>query len=340
MSPSAPTPERPPTGFWKRPAAPGPEKPAQTPAKPAAAPPERLLYVAGKPPAPAASGRPQERLQRLAHEIRSREELSRGITLAGTRQKNMLPDPPEAKGFDIATVYRPASTVSGDFFDFFTTKDGNIGIVVGDVSGHGVEAGMLMGMSKMTVNIYGRMVESPMEVLKLANRDLCGALDGKTFVSLAYGVIDAKERKLTYARAGHNPAILFNSRWNPAEPRKLMPPGLALGVVKGGQFDAVIQEQVEALQEGDLLFQYTDGVVEAPDVNKKQFGEARLLDTLIRYANTKTRELLDILSEALADHVRGVEQEDDITIVAVRVVKPKVNTAFYLRGMDTPAGKA
>ena len=278
----------------------------------------------------------QNRLQKLAKELRSKEEMRRGITMASAHQKHMLPDPPKIAGFDFATVYRPASNVSGDFFDFFTTKEGNIGTVVGGVAGHGVEAGMLMGMSKMTVNIYGRMVESPAEVLKLANKDLRGVLDGKTFVSLSYSVIDTEKMLLTFARAGHNPPLLFNATWRERKPRPLMPPGLALGVAKPTHFDMIIQEQVESLEAGDCLLQYTDGVVEAPDADKKQFGEQKLQELLVRYGRTAIREFLDIVSEALADHTRGMEQDDDITMVGMRVLKRSVNTSVFLRGLDAP----
>ena len=244
----------------------------------------------------------QNRLQRIARDLREKEEISRGLIEATTRQQNMLPDPPEIKGFDFATVYKPATNLSGDFYDFFMTKENNVGIVVGDVSGHGVEAGIVMGMAKTTVNIYGRMVENPVEVLKRANADLHSVLDGKTFVSLSYAVIDRKTRELTFARAGHNPPILYNPKWKTGESKRLMPPGLALGVVKGNHFDRVIKEHKEVLEEGDCFIQYTDGVVEAPNAQKQQFGEDRLNDLIRKYGRTKMRELVAIVSQALAEH--------------------------------------
>jgi sigma-B regulation protein RsbU (phosphoserine phosphatase) len=262
-----------------------------------------------------------DRLRRLAGELREREETSRGIRLASFRQRNMMPPDPQIPGFDFYTVYNPVANVSGDFYDFFLNANGHLGIVIGDVSGHGVEAGIIMGMAKATVSIYGRQFDSPHEVLCIANRDLYTTLDGKTFVSLCYCVLDMEKRVLRVARAGQNPPLLYNPRWPDPAPQRIKPNGLALGVDRGGRFDKVLQEVEIQLQPGDLCLQFTDGVVEATNVQKEQFDDERVEQMIRQYGRSSVRELTEIILENLKDFTRGAEIDDDITFVGFRVLK-------------------
>ena len=168
--------------------------------------------------------------------------------------------------------YKPASTVSGDFYDFFETKGNNLGIVIGDVTGHGVEAGIVMGMAKTAINIYGRQIESPSEVMAAVNG-----------------------------------------------PRDLRSNGLALGVDRGPKFRQILQEVSVQLNDGDIFFQYTDGLTEATNQQKEQYGEDRLKETIKRYGRLQLRELINIIGESLRDFTRVSEYEDDITMVALKV---------------------
>ncbi len=171
-----------------------------------------------------------------------------------------------------------------------------------------------MGMAKATVHIYGREFYGPKETLCHANEDMCAALDGKTFVSLAYGVLDPKRRTLLFARAGQNPPI----RLAGDEPTVVMSRGLALGIVSGGKFGEKIEEVEIAIEPGDLFFQYTDGLVEAMDGQGEQYGEERLLELIGRYGRSNAKQLIRVVKESLADFSHSGEQEDDITVVALR----------------------
>ena len=222
----------------------------------------------------------------------------------------MLPAPPEVEGFELDAWYEFAAEVSGDFYDFFPRPDGSMGIVIADVSGHGLEAGVIMGMAKATVSIYGRQLASPKETLCAANEDVCGALDGKTFVSLTYAILDPIKHTLRFARAGHNPPIRFAE----GAATFVKPNGLALGMISGKEFDEKVEEVEFALEPGDLFFQYTDGLVEARNEQGEQYGDERLLENVARYENSTVKQLISIIEESLREY----EREDDITIVALK----------------------
>lgn len=267
-----------------------------------------------------------DHLRRVASEIRKKEETDRSLRVAHDRQLRMLPPNPVVEGYEFAVRYVPAADVSGDFYDFIPLGSGTIGIVIADVSGHGVGAAIIMGMAKQTVSIFGRQIEKPAEVLRATNEELYRSLDGKTFVSMSYGVLDVKGRVIRFARAGQNKPYRFNPRWSDPTPKVIECKGLALGVDKGPRFAKAIEEVKIELQPGDVFFQYTDGLVEAANKEHVQYGEQQLAKTLKRYGRTGVTELLDIIIESLKDFTRSAEQEDDITMVALKVSDPQLRT--------------
>jgi len=266
---------------------------------------------------------PSDRLRRLASELRDREETTRSIELASTRQRLMLPAPPRVDGFEFQASYRPAANISGDFYDFFWTRENRLGIVVGDVSGHGLEAGIIMGRAMATVNIYGRQFDSPSEVLQRANADLYRILDGRTFISLCYSVLDAQGKKLTIASAGGVRPILFNAGCEDPQPFSVKTRGVVLGADSGRRFDTALQEVEIELCSGDLMVYYTDGITEAtnPDeleAEAEEYGEKRLMDVIAQYGRCSASEIVQIIMESLKDFTHRQEYEDDITIVAFK----------------------
>jgi len=286
-----------------------------------------------------------ERLRRLANQIREKEETDRSLKTASLRQKRMLPDPPELEAFDFGFTYEPAAHVSGDFYDFIPVREGVWGIVVADVSGHGVEAGIIMGMAKQAVKIFGRQNEEPTEVLSLANEELHRSLDGKTFVSLSYAVLDTQTTVLKFARAGQCKPIMVNPSWKTAEPYMVESKGLALGVDKGKRFRKIVELIEIKLEPGDIFFQYTDGLAEAMNAAKEQFGEERIMALLKQYARSPAQELVEIVEEALKDFTRGAEQEDDITMLALKYRAPQPTTRvarfdFDISSIPAPSAPA
>ena len=238
---------------------------------------------------------------------------------ARQRQLHMLPTMPKLPGYEFKSLYVPCANVSGDFYDFIQVSDHEIGIAMGDVSGHGVEAGIIMGMAKKALQIYARGQSSPKEALLLTNADLGKDLDGQTFVSAAYGILDTQQHIFRFARAGNSPPYLVNARRNP-QLIEIKPNGMVIGVDKTGRaFGTVTKEETIQLCQGDLLFQYTDGLSEAPDRKKDEFGEERIKDLLQKNATASAADIIDLMEEAVQSHIGALEQEDDITMIAVRV---------------------
>jgi serine phosphatase RsbU (regulator of sigma subunit) len=270
------------------------------------------------------------RLQEAAAEIRRNSSIARSLPEAQRRQLQMLPKPPAVAGFDFDCRYIPCDGISGDFYDFVRIDSTHLGIAIGDVSGHGIEAAMVMGMAKKALQIFARDGCSPKEVLALANRDLSQDLLEGTFVSAAYGILDIAKHTFTFGRAGNNPPFLVNPNRTP-QVTELKPNGLALGVDKtGARFGKVVQELAVQLKPGDLVFQYTDGVVEAQTPAQKsalkrsedeQFGEARLKELLLKCAGLPISMLLGVVEAAVRKHAGGQALDDDITMIAFKVLK-------------------
>lgn len=260
------------------------------------------------------------RLKQIAQKLQSEQEMNKSIEVAQKRQRQMLPNLPKVPGFEFHAVYVPATTVSGDFYDFITVGNDLIGIAMGDVSGHGIEAGIIMGMAKKALQIYAKDRPSPKDTLCITNEDLAKDLDGETFVSASYGILDVNRKVFTFARAGHNPPFVVNP--NRAEPViEMKPNGMVIGVDKTGKrFPIVTQEYQWALQPGDLVFQYTDGLVEAPNKHKEEFGEFRVKDLLLKHHGLSVIEILELMEESVHSHYGDRPQEDDITLIGFKML--------------------
>jgi serine phosphatase RsbU (regulator of sigma subunit)/rubredoxin len=255
----------------------------------------------------------------LKSQVEVSVELKRSLEDARSRQLRLLPRLPEVPGFEFGIVYKPCSTVGGDFYDFIRVSEDELGIAIGDISGHGIEAALLVGLAKKLLEIHGRGRRSPGETLLLANADIYPDLDAKTFVTVFYGILDLRTRALRFSRAGHNPVILFNPARTPRL-QVLDSKGMALGMDAGAIFQQSIEEVEVRLEPGDLVFQYTDGVVESMNHEKEEFGLERLYATIEQYGQDEAEYLLYQIEKAIQDFREGARQKDDVTMVAIRVL--------------------
>jgi len=260
------------------------------------------------------------RLKQIAQKLQSEQEMKKSMSVARSRQMRMLPTLPKVPGIEFHAVYVAATNVSGDFYDFIPVGENLIGIAMGDVSGHGIEAGIIMGMAKKALQIYAKGKTSPKETLCITNEDLAKDLDGETFVSASYGILDTARRVFKFARAGHNPPFLVNPK-RPEPVTEIKPNGMVIGVDKSGKrFPLITQEQEIQLLPGDLVFQYTDGLVEAPDKHKEEFGEQKVKDLLLKHYNLSVIEIIELMEESVHSHYGDRPQEDDITLIAFKVL--------------------
>jgi serine phosphatase RsbU (regulator of sigma subunit) len=247
------------------------------------------------------------------------KELLRSLEDAGKQQREMLPDLPTLPGFEFEVLFRPMSTVSGDFYDFFKVSDEQTGIVLGDVSGHGVEAGIVMSMVKKCLKIHSKGQNSAAENLRVTNADIFEELAQSTFASVSYGVLNVATRTLRFARAGHTPLFMFNPARQP-QFAALEPKGIVLGVDKGPVFNRTLEELEIKLVPGDMLMQVTDGVLEATNAKKEEFGTERLAAAIHKYGTHEAKYLLHMIDLTLGEFRGKSPAEDDVTMLCIKVV--------------------
>jgi sigma-B regulation protein RsbU (phosphoserine phosphatase) len=259
-------------------------------------------------------------LRRIASQIRKKMDLEASLNIAQRRQRVMLPPPPELPGYVFAATYDPAAEISGDFYDFIPLSEGVIGVLQADVSGHGVEAAIVMGMAKKALSIYARSSNGPKETLIYGNDDLCADLDAETFLTVVYVALDATRHRMVMARAGHALPVLFNRKRKPSH-QMLKSGGMMLGMYPGATFAKALSEIEVDLVAGDLVFLYTDGLVEAHSPFGEQYGMDRMLAVIEHRAKEEPTKILEALRSSLAEFRAGHEPEDDVTMIAFKRIR-------------------
>jgi serine phosphatase RsbU (regulator of sigma subunit) len=217
---------------------------------------------------------------------------------------------PELEGWRIAAYYGPAREVGGDFYDFLELEDGRLGLVVGDATGHGMPAALVMATTRGMLRAVVQSLESPGEVLARVNEALVADIPPSTFVTCFYGVLDPKDGHLSYANAGHN----LPCRRHDGQAKELRARGMPLGLMPGMRYE----EKETILASGDSTLFYSDGLVEAHNPQREMFGFPRLR-RLIAEHDAEERSLVNVLIDELRSFTGdGWEQEDDITLVTLR----------------------
>jgi len=243
----------------------------------------------------------EERLLALNKEM----EIARGI------QAGLLPEKSfSVAGLTAASRYVPATSVAGDFYDFLP-KDSGLGVLIADVSGHGVPAALSASMVKVAIRAQRDWADDPARVLTGLNSILCGNLQGQ-FVTAGYLYLDPGRGALAYAGAGHPPLLAWRAREKKVE--CMEENGLMLGIFPEGAYKCMTAD----LAPGDRFVLYTDGITEAPSLSGEEFGMDRFKSFLAEHAASPAQELCD----ALVKHVRAWsgnsrEQHDDLTLVVV-----------------------
>lgn len=253
-------------------------------------------------------------LDHLSPEEQSRLEAE--LELSTKVQQALLPHhEPEIPGLEVSAFSRPAEIVGGDYFDFFRFRDGAHGLAIGDVAGHGMSASLLMASLQASLHALVPDYDKPHEVMERLNNLFCHNIRMTSFVTLFLARFDPQSYQFTYCNAGHNPPLLVRSQFNGAEPAStLRPTGAAIGLVEGFEFKA----ETVALDPGDVLLLYTDGVTEAIDPGDQEFGQSRLAE-LVRYGSyTSAQELVWEVRRQVEEFTQGQPLADDLTILACK----------------------
>jgi len=250
------------------------------------------------------------RSQRLQQEIRERERVEQDLRVAhGIQQASLPKEVPDLEGWQIAPFYQPAREVGGDFYDFFELNDGRLGIVVGDATGKGVPAALVMASARSMLRALAQTSASPGDVLRKSNDPLVSDIPQNVFVTCFYAILDPESGSLAYANAGHDLPYLYRN----GEAEELRARGMPLGLMPGMGYE----EKEITLQAGESALFYSDGLVEAHDPKGEMFGFPRLRELVAEHGAEKA--LGDSLLEELYSFVgEGWEQEDDITLLTLR----------------------
>ena len=247
------------------------------------------------------------------------ERMQKEMQVAQEIQHTLLPaEFPQIEGYEIGATYRSAKEVGGDYYDFFWVNPTTLGIVVADVSGKGVPGSMVMTMIRTAMRLEARDNSSASDVLGRVNKHVTGDMKKGMFVTMFYIILDSRNRSINFASAGHNPMILYRGKTK--EVYFLKPKGFPVGIdlPEDDMFAKNMALQKVSLEKNDMMIIYTDGITEAMNPEKEQFGETRLVNVIKENSHLTPSEFVEKLNENLAQFTRGAEQNDDITVVAIK----------------------
>jgi sigma-B regulation protein RsbU (phosphoserine phosphatase) len=238
--------------------------------------------------------------------------LERDLEMASQVQRGLLPsDTPSIPGVDIAVVTLPARIVSGDFFDFFGNEAGSQGLAIGDVMGKGLPASMLMSNLQASLRILGPEHQDPVVIARRLNELFLNNLKLIRFVSIFIGFLQPDNRSFSYCNAGHHPPLLWKN--SSRKIQLLLPTGPAIGISR----QPVFNKATISLNPGDILLLYTDGIIEARNISREEYGDIRLNTFLQDHHKKSAREFVNYLLQDVKQF--SPRLQDDITLLALKV---------------------
>lgn len=271
---------------------------------------------------------------RLLRETVEAERRKRELEIARDFQLNLLPsEPPTMAGLDIADRSEPASEVGGDYFDYLPLEDGRLAVVVGDVAGHGMPAGLLMAMAKSAIHTQVQVQADPARLMGRLSETLLRMSADNQFMTMVFTELDLARGTLRYSNCGHHYPLLYRSRTETFE--ELESTGLPLGMLPrpSGPF------RTREIEPGDILVFYTDGVTEAgSDADEDDmFGVERLCRVVLANRDRPAQTVVEAVFRAVRRHSGARPLADDATLVVVRLLRPAIDSAA---AVETASGVA
>jgi len=267
---------------------------------------ERLLYIiAGQ------SGQILENA-RLMEQERSLFSMQEQVRLASNIQLGLLPKKaPQIAGYEIAGKSIPAQTVGGDYFDFINIDNEHMALCLGDVTGKGLPASLLMANTQATLRGQTLLTTSAKECIVRSNKLLFESTSDEKFVTLFYSILNIPKHELLFCNAGHDNPYLFSRG---KEPRRLKTGGVVLSIMESFPYD----EEAVALAAGDMLVIYSDGVPEAMNANQEMYTDTKLGESLQKLSHLPSAEIIDAVFAEVRAHAGNFPQSDDMTMIVVK----------------------
>ena len=265
----------------------------------------------------------EKAIDRVRLAILERENVRWEVEDATRTQARLLPQcPPPARTLEYAGMCRPARGVGGDYYDFLALGEGTLGLAMADVSGKGMFAGLLMASLQARIQSiaprHGRALD---ELVCEVNRLLHSSTDINRYATFFYGVYEDESRELTYVNAGHNPPVILRPAAGSPEgatsytTSRLEPNGTVIGLLP----EATYRQSIFQFRPGDLFCVFTDGVAEALNADREEFGDARIESVMARCAALPAEELCRELVAELDRFMGGTTQRDDVTLIVGKI---------------------
>lgn len=243
------------------------------------------------------------------------------LRLASDVQKYLLPSTmPDTQSLQFAVKYIPQQLIGGDFYDFYKLPNNRIGITVGDVSGKGVSASLIMAICRTKLQALAHKNKSPSETLKELNADIVESMRTDMFITMTYAIIDTNASKITLARAGHEPALLYKSTEPTSPAIKIRGSGMAVGMVDSELFDESIENVEFEFNKGDVFVLYTDGITEALNKADEEYTTARLASTISKFGTQSAKEMNDAIIKDVETFSDKTKHADDLTLLCVKQI--------------------
>jgi serine phosphatase RsbU (regulator of sigma subunit) len=254
---------------------------------------------------------------RLFEHYVEKQRIQQGLFIARDIQRNLLPQGPLAvPGFDIHGVSIGCEETSGDYFDYIRKGGDRVGMVVGDVAGHGIGAALFMATARALLRAFLYADSDPAVALGNLNNFLSEDMETGRFMTMFYGDLDTAKRTLTYVRAGHNAPLLYRRETDAFE--ELEAPGVALGMVRGFAYRSAGPIPIAG---GDILFLFTDGIVESMNAEKEQYGIERAAALVRKHRDRPAKDLCDLMRADVDEFTGHAPQQDDLTVIVAKAAR-------------------
>ncbi len=254
----------------------------------------------------------------LYEELAEQERMKHELDIARRIQEGLLPKKtPAVKGLDIAGISIPAMLVGGDYFDYIQLGPKKLLVVVADVSGKGMSAALYMSKIQGMVQLAAHMYKTPKEMLIHINRCLFEGIERKAFITMILAVFDLQKKEVRICRAGHNKALIgVNGKL-----QYLNAHGIGLGLERGKIFEKELEEIRKPLTNDGIFVFYSDGLTEAMDEQRNQFGEETVNKFIQSRRGLRAAELQHAIISSVEKFRGGAEPHDDLTLVVVKTSK-------------------